>query len=261
MADDSYLLDFSSDANCTSLDLTGVTQLPSELPWMSGNRVAYLPTGSNMEASNVVIDGQCATLALTPDGGDFRPAVPFTAKQATLTLQLDGCRTAILPFAADIPEGVKVYAVDAQLSLEPLEAVPAHTPVLVEARGEVVFTGSGEVAYRPSPLTDMLRGAYARVPLYKGDYVLASQDGQWGFLRLDEDGVLEPFGVYASLDTTEPFVVLKGGELIVEGPVVDPQEPTVVYDLSGRRVGGNQLSPGIYIVNGKKMAVKDCLKR
>ena len=154
-----------------------------------------------------------------------------------------------------------IIVVLAALSSEPLEAVPAHTPVLVEARGEVVFTGSGEVAYRPSPLTDMLRGAYARVPLFISDYVLASHDGQWGFLRLDEDGVLEPFGVYARLDTTEPFVVLKGGELIVEGPVVDPQEPTVVYDLSGRRVGGNQLSPGIYIVNGKKMAVKDCLKR
>ncbi|MBO4850247.1 MAG: hypothetical protein J5529_05010 [Prevotella sp.] len=257
VADDTYVLDYTNDANCTSLDLTGVTLLPTELPWMGGNRVAYLPVGSSIEAANVVVDGQCALLTLTPDGGDFLPATPFTAQQATLTLQVDGLRMVMLPFAATVPEGARVYAVDEQLSLTPLETVPALTPVVVEARGEVVFTGNGEVASQASPLTDMLRGAFTRIHLYIGDYVLSCRDGQWGFTRLEEDAVLEPFAVYACLDTSEPFIALKGGELGVNLPVVAPQGYAVVHDLSGRRVTTSHSAPGIYIVNGKKMVVKE----
>ena len=33
-------------------------------------------------------------------------------------------------------------------------------------------------------------------------------------------------------------------------------QSTVVYDLQGRRVTGNQLRPGIYVINGKKQVVK-----
>jgi hypothetical protein len=34
------------------------------------------------------------------------------------------------------------------------------------------------------------------------------------------------------------------------------QRPTGIYDLQGRRVQGNQLPKGIYIIDGKKVVIK-----
>ena len=278
--DDSYVLEYSSDGNCTSFDMTGVTQLPSSLPWIGSNRVAYVAEDSGVEGDNIVINGQCASLTLLADGLDFRPASAFEAQRATLTLHVDGCQMAMVPFDATIPEGVKVYAVNDQLELTPLEAVPAHTPVLVEAWGEVVFTGSGEVGYHTSPLTDMLRGTYTCTSLQQGDYVLGWHDGSWGFSRvtaddmlLAQDGtrdfsrvkadelpplVVRPFGVYAQLSSTEDFLPLKG-ELLGIKEIADSNANHLsdhwqVYTLGGTKVAEGdgdcrlQLPTGIYIM-------------
>ena len=266
--DDSYVLDYTGDANCTSFDLTGVTQLPATLPWLFGNRVAYVAEGSGVEGDNIVTNGQCASLALAANGLDFRPASTFEAQRATLTLHIDGCQMAMVPFAATIPEGVRVYAVNDQLELTPLESIPAHTPVLVEARGEVAFTGSGEAGYHASPLTDMLRGTYTRASLQEGDYVLACQDGAWGFSRVTADDVLLPFGVYAQLPSTEAFLPLKG-ELSGVREMADTDRHSChweVYTLGGTKVAEGDgdcrltLPADIYIVrrgnNSQKLVRK-----
>lgn len=264
--DDSYVLDYTNDANCTSFDMTGVTQLPASLPWLTGNRVAYVPEGSGIDGDNIVANGQCASLSLTPDGGDFRPASAFSAQQATLTLHVDGCRMTMVPFAATIPEGVRVYAVSDQLELTPLESVPAHTPILVEAWGDVVFSGSGEVGYHTSPLTGMLRGTYTQASLLQGDHVLACQDGAWGFSRVTTDDVLQPFGVYAQLSSSEAFLPLKG-ELLAVREITDAQQKHLsdhwqVFTLGGTKVAEGdgdcrlQLPPGIYIVRQGNISQK-----
>ena len=264
--DDSYVLDYTSDGNCTSIDMTGVTQLPSSLPWLFGNRVTYVPEDCGVDGDNIVTNGQCASLSLTPAGGDFRPASVFEARQATLKLNVDGCRMVMVPFAASIPEGVRVYAVNDQLELAPLDAMPAHTPVLVEAQGDVVFSGSGEVVYHTSPLTDMLRGTYTRASLQDGDYVLACQDGIWGFARVTSDDVLQPFGVYALLPSTEAFLPLKGELLSVKEIANTQQEGHSnhwqVYTMGGTKVAEGEgdcrfhLPAGIYIVRRGSISQK-----
>jgi len=255
VADDSNVLDFTTDANCTSLDMTGVTGLPATLPWMQGNRVVYLPQDSGVEADNVVVNGHCASLLLDEAGGDFRPATAFDASQATLPLQVEGCRMVMVPFAARIPEGAKAYAIDEHLQLSALASIPAHTPVLVEGQGTVVFAGSGEVGYAVSPLDATLRGTYAATPLFKGDYVLECRQGQWGFAQMAVEGVLHPFGVYAHFDSSEEFIPLQDDVLAVDKVEVDARQPAI-YDLSGRRVHNVTLAPGVYISNGKKVYVK-----
>ena len=172
----------------------------------------------------------------------------------------------MLPFTATIPEGVRVYALNDQLELTPLESVPAHTPVVVEGWGDVVFSGSGEVGYHTSPLTDMLRGTYTHASLQQGDYVLANQNGVWGFSRVTAEDVLSPFGVYAQLPFTETFVPLQG-ELLGIREITDTQQKhhsdhRQIYTLGGTKVAEGsgdcqlRLPAGIYIVRRGSISKK-----
>ena len=217
--DDSNVLDFTADAACTSLDLTACTQCPSKFPWLEGsNRVVWLPEYSS-EGANLVHNDLCHSLVLSTEGGPFRPARSFQADAITLTTTIDGYRLMMLPFNAEIPQGVKAYAINASLDVEELSAIPAHTPVLVKAQGEVAFTGQGEVGFATSPLTARLRGTYTPFSLYAGDYVLAQQNGQWGFLRVEESTELSPFNVYATLASQEAFIPLELPNTDIKGDV------------------------------------------
>jgi len=237
VADDSNVLEFTADEACTSLDLTGVTDFPAELPWLEGtNRVAYVAESSALAADNVVKGAVCQNLKLSADGGDFRPATAFTANQASMTVNMEGARLLMLPFAANVPAGVKVYALADDLTLQEVTEISAHQPVLVEATGAITFTGSGDVSYAASPMTNLLRGTYVQIPLYTGDYVLGQKEGQWGLVRQTDTSILAPFDVYAQVDSSDSFIPLG---LTATG-IVDLTSETlpdaVYYDVQGRRL-------------------------
>jgi hypothetical protein len=109
-------------------------------------------------------------------------------------------RLLMLPFSAPVPEGITAYSLSTDLIPTALDTIPAHQPVLVAGQGDIVFLGTGEVSHAFSPLDQQLRGTYAQLPLYVGDYVLRRQGDQWGLLRLAEPAVLHPFEAYATLD-------------------------------------------------------------
>ncbi len=252
VADDSNVLDYTEDAACTSIDLTNVSELPAELPWLTGNRIAYLPEGSSYTGNNAVVGSTCHTLTLTPDGGNFRPATIFTADAATFTCTMNGLQLLMLPFSAALPEGARAYKIADDLSLQEMRSVPAHEPVLIDAASEVTLTGSGEISYSSSPLSAAIRGSYTSVPLYAGDYVLGQQDGKWGFVRLTENATLSPFGAYAHPTSAEAFLPL---DLTPSG-INDVQATTnntrhTTYNLMGQKV--SEHARGIIIKNGKKL--------
>ena len=248
VADDSNVLDFSEDAACTSLDLSAVSQLPASLPWLEGtNRVAYVGEGSPLKVSNVVVGSTAEQLSLSADGGDFRPAKAFTAGQVSFACAVDGLRLLMLPFNAVIPDGAKAYALGDDLSLQQLRSIPAHTPVLVEASGNVAFTATdAEVAFATSALTSQLRGTYVSSPLFAGDYVLGQSNGQWGLVRLGASSLLSPFDCYAAPASQADFIPF---DLSVTGiqqlSTALPGE-AARYDLQGRRVGSG--AKGLHIV-------------
>ena len=131
--------------------------------------------------------------------------------------------------------------------------IPVHTPVLVIGRGTVTFTGSGEVSFAKSSTGDMLHGTYTSLPLYTGDYVLAEQNGQWGFRRVEQSTTLSPFNVYATLPSQEAFIPLQleeTGITEIEGGTSSID----VFDLTGRRI--SVPLKGVYIKNGKKIMIK-----
>ncbi len=254
--DDSYVQEYTADAQCTSLDMTLVGNLPATLPWLEGsNRVVFLPDGAGNTAANTVADGQCRELVLTADGGDFRPDRSFQAEKIAFTTTVDGCRLMMLPFTAMIPNGAKAYIFGDDLIPAQMRSVPANKPVLIEAQGELTFTGQGEVTFVKSPVADKVRGSYTAIPLYVGDYVLGQQDGQWGFLRIDSPSTLSPFGVYAAFDSQAPFLPLGQDPSGITTTIGTPS-PAVTYDLQGRSLPAAPLKPGLYIRSGKKVLVR-----
>ena len=253
--DDGNVLEYSSDANCVSLDMSKVTDLPVTLPWLSGNRIVYVAQDVNLTNANVVRGDSCSRLTLTPDGGDFRPMRAFTAHQAELTLDVDEYSFVMVPFNASVPAGTEVYVVTSELGLERTDTILAHTPVVIKGQGTVTIKGSGNVSYRSLALSAMFRGVYVESSLRTGDYVLDCQDSRWGFRRITSATVLNPFGVYAQLSSKESFIPLQGDVLKVD-LFTRPKAEQTVYDLMGRKVVGGNLSPGIYIINGRKVVVR-----
>ena len=155
VADDSYVLDFSTDPCCTSIDMTAVTGLPTTLPWLeNSNRVVYVSGDSELSGTNVVRDGVCASLVIDESFGPFRPAQAFTATQASYTCAVNGQHIVQLPFQAAVPEGINVYTLTDDLKPVAATTVPANQPLLVEGQGVVTFLGSGEVSYASCPLSD-----------------------------------------------------------------------------------------------------------
>jgi glucuronoarabinoxylan endo-1,4-beta-xylanase len=252
--DDANVIEYSSDANCVSLDMTKVSGLPGVLPWMNGNRIVYVADTVVIDNYNIVAGRECARLVLTPDGGDFRPLSGFVAKQAELTLEVDGFRFVMIPFTAAVPEGVQAFAVDNEMWLTPLDTIYANTPVIINANGSITITGAGNVAYSVSALNAKFRGTYVGTKLREGDYVLDRVEGVWGLRRVTSAQMLNPFGVYANLSSNESFIPLHGDVLDVERVKADSGNEEL-YDLTGRRVDKTNPAPGIYIKNGKKIVV------
>jgi glucuronoarabinoxylan endo-1,4-beta-xylanase len=155
VADDSYVLDFSTDPCCTSIDMTAVTGLPATLPWLEqSNRVVYVSGDSELSGSNVVKDGVCASLVIDERFGPFHPAQAFTATEASYTCEVNGQHILQLPFQAAVPEGINVFTLTDDLTPVAATIVPANRPLLVEGQGVVTFLGSGEVSYASCPLSD-----------------------------------------------------------------------------------------------------------
>ena len=215
MADDSYLMEYTSDASCTSLDMSACTSCPSQFSWLQGtNRVVWLPESNTVGGTNLIYNDKCNRLELFTDGGNFRPERAFTTDAASLTTTIDGARMLMLPFAASIPEGVKAYTIADDFTPQELNTIAAHQPVIVVTEDpsigsqNVTFTGSGDVAFVRSALDDQFRGSYVEMPLYAGDYILKQEDGQWGLKRLTTTSTLTPFDVYAQIGSSQSFPLL-----------------------------------------------------
>ncbi len=246
VADDSNMLDFSEDATCTSLDLSAVGGLTGEsaLQLANTNAVVFLPEGSQATFHNAIIGNTCAKLVLHDDGGAYRPTRSFTASDASLTCHVEGRRLLAIPFQAAIPQQAKAYRlIDQTDTASPCfqlqlltDSIPANEPVMIEANGEVTFSGKGETGAYTYPVGARLRGTYTGVPLYAGDYVLTQKDDKWRLSQLKANSSLPPFGVYANMSGQSDFVeVIDDPSGIEEQMLTSTQQPAI-YDLQGRRI-------------------------
>lgn len=208
------------------------------------------------------------------------------ARKATIDLNVTeaGWATLMLPFDAEVPEGLTAYACGGTensqedgttiVTLEPTEALKANTPyILSGAQGTYSFCGYG-TAGRDQYATDYMTGTYVDMTAVVGTYVLQDQDGNVGFYKVAEgdEPTVGANRAYLNEALEEAGINVLALRLPDEGGIstgigsaeTDGDAPVDVYDLNGRLVRRQVsmsealqgLHKGIYIVNGVKKAVR-----
>lgn len=171
--------------------------------------------------------------------------------------------TCILPFTADVPEGVKAYAVgsyDAEnLNLKEVKTMEAYTPYILYSEGGYSGTLSGTVdasGYPEKGYTDgsVLKGAIVAQTVKNG-YVMQKQNGEVMFYKIAE-------GDSFSVPAGKCWLELPAGSsakslsfTFEDETGIDTVRPAVktsdIYLIDGRRVSEPQ--PGkLYIKGGAK---------
>lgn len=177
------------------------------------------------------------------------------------TLSDAGVGTLILPYDAELPNGLNAYRCvslqETTLVLEEQANIAAHTPVLLQgAPGTYTFTGTpteGEDSYTSGLLTGVMEATAITT-----GYVLQTQDGVTGFYAVDS-------GRPITVPGGRCYLQMEAGVKMLD--ILFPEDATGIncfsnsplkradtYNVAGQIVNGKCLR-GIYIRDGKKMIV------
>ncbi|WP_312769166.1 T9SS type A sorting domain-containing protein [Epilithonimonas sp.] len=197
---DSNLMDVYENAYYTSLDFTSTTGISTSADWKSkmanSNSIFYVNSGAGFRIgsskaanTNVVSGTVAASLELSDQGGDFNVPSTFSATAASYTKTLNGYGVIILPFEANVPNGVQAYNMLPSSSKVVCTAIengkiPANIPVLVNGNGTFVFTGSGTVSTPKAIVYNQFNADYSTIKAYSGGYVLKTVNGTPGFHKI-----------------------------------------------------------------------------
>lgn len=197
----------------------------------------------------------------------------FTAKAENIgfTFKAD-YGTLILPFDAELQEGMEAYTCDGKeeneltLTLTPAESFVANTPYIVKKTGATTdYTFSGIAYSTATTYTDgLLTGTLVDMTAPAGSLVLQNQPSGLGFYQVDTNDItVKANRVYVTEEVAGVNVralILPGNEtginsVVAEDSIVD------VYTIGGVKVKEgvkasealNGLAKGFYIVGGKKV--------
>lgn len=261
-------------ADVTSVDMRGtVTKDADVAPFFKNpNTIVYADVAYDYK--NVVANGNAAKVELT-DANEFAIPENFNAAEVSLTRNMrEGINSFVLPFWVNPDElGATKLATYKKSEgnkvifevKDKTVGVNANTPfitcdVAAEKAGDgktLNFKDKGFVA-TPTSFDDTA---------FKGVYAPRSAKDLYG---IDKNGYLHKGGDGATINAFHAYY--QGAEapakISFEGEATGIDAVTTtstsangaVYDLSGRRVAANlaaaKLAKGIYVVNGKKVAVK-----
>ena len=196
------------------------------------------------------------------------------AQKAEVTLNISNAKwaTLILPFDADIPDGVTAYTSDQinpesnDVTLAEATELKANTPYLINGKeGKYDFSGYG-LADKDNytDAASLFVGTYVdyQTIANAGNYALQNQNGEVAFYLVTNNATPWIRAYHCYLKCTEAagapvFRFTRGGATEIESlETTDNNGQTIViYDLMGRKV--NAMEKGkVYIVNGKKVIVK-----
>lgn len=185
--------------------------------------------------------------------------------EVTLTLSSVGWATLILPFNAELPEGVKAWscgeANDDVLELVEAESIVANTPYLMNGYESThTFSGYG-LADKDSYTEGLFTGTYVdyTTTANSNTYVLQNKDGEVAFYLVGENAqpTVKPYRIYMTYEAAAgaPKFRLGRGTTAIEGTEFDAQGSVLIYDLMGRRVTTMEKG-NMYIVNGRKVVIR-----
>ncbi|WP_426277757.1 T9SS type A sorting domain-containing protein [Chryseobacterium sp. S-02] len=203
---DSSLLDAMENNHYTSLDFRTVTGITPASSWIAGsensNSIFYVNgTVANIN-TNVISGTNCTTLMLSDQGKDFQVPFDFTAASATYTRNFNGYGVVLLPFQAAVPANVTAYTMvpgSGNVACTPITGmIPANTPVLISATGNITFAGSGSVSTPKAITVNQVNGVYHQIKVHAGAYVLKTENGVTGFYKVavGSEPMIDPFQGY-----------------------------------------------------------------
>jgi len=185
----------------------------------------------------------------------------------TLTISSAKWSTLILPFNAELPEGVKAYTcagvIDGVLTFNEATTIKANTPYLVGGNaGKYDFSGYG-LADKDVYTEGLFTGTYVDYQTEAGKhiYVLQKHDNEVAFYEVRESA--QPWvranRCYITYESASEARVLRLGFDDTSGidNVLFPTDNSelTIYDTMGRKVKSMKKG-SLYIINGKKVVVK-----
>ena len=255
----------SASVPVTSLTAGGVTTevSGSYTPAMIQN--AYLntdtdqhPTAATLGDVTLTTDNISAFTALKD------ASIDVTASSASYEMTVNSYKasTLMLPFDAALPDGVSAWTLNYtsgdKVTATTASSITANTPVLVNANeGTYTFTATDATINPVSQATGALTGVYTSTSVPASSYILwANASNPIGFYKSNSSTVA-PYRAYLTAEGAgaRMSIVFGGNEetgvnaVHGEGLMVNGY-----YNLAGQRVSNP--SKGLYIVNGKKVAIK-----
>lgn len=204
-----------------------------------------LPTGGGVTLTSP------ARSTMTITGGQG------SAEELLYTLGDSGYGTLILPFVAELPNGIKAYTCTGlegfSVVMEEQDIVPACTPVVLSGiPGSYTFTGTG-TAGEDSYTNGLLTGVMKDTQIEDG-YVLQHQGGVTGFYFVDANApkTVPANHCYLNLPASVKMLGLildanSIGKIMSEGRAI-------IYDLNGRRA--TKEARGVVVKEGRKVVRK-----
>ena len=196
----------------------------------------------------------------------------FTLEEITyipVTITSIGYATLFAPVAVELPQGVKAHTVTIHgewaILSEGFSVVPAFTGVILSAKeGEYNLT----ITSTDNDVQSLLTGTIANSFVSTEAYVLSAPDNKVGLykavLNKNEGKAFMNQGHKAYLPAVrlEPTQQSSVGYRFDNGNITEITEPIeneemVIYDLKGVRIN-KIVTPGYYIINGKKVQVLKC---
>ncbi|SHE45066.1 T9SS type A sorting domain-containing protein [Chryseobacterium takakiae] len=210
---DSNLMDGLENGYYTSLDFRTVSGITATNNWqplsVNSNNIFYVNSNVNATANNIISGTTCSNLVLSDSGRDFQVPFNFTAGAASYSRTFNGYDVLLLPFEANIPSGVNVYLMSpgtTSISCTPVSngIIPANTPVLVNAIGNVTFTGTGNVSTPKAITVNQMNGVYHTIKVPANAYVLKTENGLTGFYKIaaGSEPTINPFRAYLTEENT-----------------------------------------------------------
>lgn len=203
---------------------------------------------------------------------DLVPQLTVDYALATHTLKVTeaGAATLVLPYEAEIPEGVKAYTLayasgNKAVATELTGVIPANTPVLVNAeKGDYTFKATATLTTKAAkPVSGSLHGVWSEVVVPEGSYVLQNQSGTVAFYRVEAaDFKVKANQAYLYAPEAAGAKMLNidfGGEsTAINGVEAEASNAnTQVYTIDGKKANHNNLAKGqVYVTKGKTFILK-----
>jgi hypothetical protein len=229
----------------------------------------FTATAQTIDANNnVVVESRAASLVLYSD-------YPFSAKEdfhadnvSIYRLLRQGVNTFYLPFHVTADEigssNGAIYTFKEQTEENAVfdrtdYAIPANTPFLmtnVTTASCIVFSDKDIVRTPDTPSNDEFVGNYDGT---------VSAYGKWGigddskFVVGGEKATIKSFAAYLMSNGTNAKALLLNDEEAtnaIDNLKDDRRDDGCCYTLSGMRINGNPVMPGVYVMNGRKFIVR-----